>query len=322
MRKLSVGKYRGLQQCSTEQGALAVLALDHRNNLRNALKPGRPESVTDSEMMDFKQQVARILSPAASAILLDPQVGAAQCIAAGALDGRVGLITSMEATGYAGNQTERLSKILPGWSVCKARRMGANAVKLLVYYHPRASTAKSIESLVEEVAKECVEQDIPFLLEPLSYSMDPNEKKLASIERREVIIETAHRLTISGVDVLKAEFPVDIRTELDEHIWAEACAEISSASKAPWVLLSASVDFDVYLRELTIACEEGASGAAVGRAVWKEAPTLTGKNRSIFLEDVARRRMERITSLCNDLAKPWAESFSVEMVSSDWYKRY
>ncbi len=71
MRKLSVGKYRGLQQCSTEQGALAVLALDHRNNLRNALKSGRPESVTDSEMMDFKQQVARILSPAASAILLD-----------------------------------------------------------------------------------------------------------------------------------------------------------------------------------------------------------------------------------------------------------
>ena len=32
MRTISIGKFRGLQQCSSERGAISVLALDHRNN--------------------------------------------------------------------------------------------------------------------------------------------------------------------------------------------------------------------------------------------------------------------------------------------------
>ena len=37
MLELSIGKLRGLQQCATAQGALAVLALDHRQGLRKAM---------------------------------------------------------------------------------------------------------------------------------------------------------------------------------------------------------------------------------------------------------------------------------------------
>jgi tagatose-1,6-bisphosphate aldolase len=322
MSTLSLGKYRLLQQCSTSNNALAVLALDHRNNLRHALRPDKPEAVTDEEMSAFKQQVIGVLAPAASAVLLDPEVGAAQCIASGALPGNIGLLSALEATGYTGDPTARESQVLPGWSVEKARRMGANAVKLLVYYHPDAPTAAPIEALVKQVADECAQLEMPLFLEPLSYSHDPSRKKLLPQERYEVVIETARRLTPLGVDILKAEFPLDIAAESDETRWYDACAELTKASVVPWVLLSASVAFEVYLKQVTIACQAGASGVAVGRAVWQEATSLSGEERSAFLRDVAYRRMKRTTDLCNALARPWTDYFSAPSATGKWYAAY
>ncbi len=76
MPELSIGKWRGLQQCATAQGALAVLALDHRQGLRKTMRPSAPDSVTPAELAAFKQEVVGALAPAASAVLLDPEVGA------------------------------------------------------------------------------------------------------------------------------------------------------------------------------------------------------------------------------------------------------
>jgi tagatose-1,6-bisphosphate aldolase len=322
MTPLSIGKLRNLQQCSTPRGALAVLALDHRNNLRNSLRPEAPDSVTSAELTAFKVEVVGALAPAASAVLLDPQVGGAQCIAAGALPGQVGLVIAVEQSGYVGDPGARLSQVAPNWSVAKTSRMGANAAKLLVYYHPDAPTAPQIEALVRQVVAGCAAQDLPLMLEPLSYSPDPSRKKLAPEERRRVVIETARRLVIPGVDVLKAEFPLDTAAVPDETIWADACAELTAASAAPWVLLSASVDYETYLRQVTVACQAGASGVAVGRAVWKEAVGLTGEARAAFLRGPARQRMARITALCDALARPWNEVFTAPEVDDSWSSGY
>ncbi len=80
------------------------------------------------------------------------------------------------------------------------------------------------------------------MLEPLSYSLVA-DKKLTSTEKRYVVTETARRLTVPGVDVLKAEFPLELAADPLESEWARACQEISSASRAPWILLSAAVDY-------------------------------------------------------------------------------
>ena len=101
--------------------------------------------VEDETLVAFKRQLVSALAPAATAVLLDPQYGVAQCVASGGLPGQVGLLTSVEASGYTGDPQARQSGILPGWSVAKARRMGASAIKLLVYYHPEAPTAPEIE---------------------------------------------------------------------------------------------------------------------------------------------------------------------------------
>jgi tagatose-1,6-bisphosphate aldolase len=321
-KTLTIGKYRGLQQCSTRNGALAILALDHRNNLRNALSPQSPQSVTDEDLVQFKQLVVENVGPAAPAVLLDPEFGAAQAIAAGVLPRETGLVIAAEATGYTGEPTARASQILPGWSIAKARRMGATGIKLLVYYHPDGPLAEEVEGFVAEVAGDCQEQDIPLFLEPLSYSLDPAKPKLSPEERRYVVIETARRLTRSGVDVLKAEFPLAIEAEADETGWAEACAELTQASQVPWILLSASVSFETYLRQVVVACEQGASGVAVGRAVWQEAVQKNTADRIDFLRTTANTRMARLTGLCDALARPWQEEYSAQAVPSGWYRSY
>lgn len=322
MRKLSIGKIRGLQQTSTERGAISVLALDHRNNLRTALSPQDPKSVTDEEMSRFKTDVVGSIARASSAVLLDPEYGLANCIGTRALPGHVGLIATLDQTGYTGNIHARISQVLPDWGVAKARRMGANAVKLLVYYHPDASTAGEMEKLVARVGEECKQQDITFYLETLSYSLSSSTNKLLPDERRRVVIETAKRLTPLGVDVLKAEFPMDISSEVNEVAWGKACAELSLASCVPWVLLSASVGFEIFLRQTTIACQEGATGVAVGRAVWQEATTMKGEVRETFLNGKVLERMQRVTAICNALAKPWMDFYKLDKPTTTWYKEY
>jgi tagatose-1,6-bisphosphate aldolase len=322
MRALSIGKLRGLQQTSTQNGGFAICALDHRNNLRQLLHPENPSAATIEEMIQFKVDLVDALAPAASAVLLDPEWSAAQCVARGVIPATAGLIVAVEATGYGGESEVRESRVLPGWSIAKSKRMGANAVKLLVYYHPDAPTAKLIEDLVRQVAAECDQHDLPLFLEPLSYSLDPRKKKLDPAERRQVVVETARCLTPLGGDVLKAEFPLDISAEPDEREWDRACTELSQASAIPWVLLSASVEFETYLTQITAACNGGASGIAVGRAVWKEAAEMAGGDRLDFLRGIARQRMERARDLVITLACPWTDFYKAEPVSESWYSDY
>jgi tagatose-1,6-bisphosphate aldolase len=322
MIALTIGKYRALQQCSTPRGSFTCLALDHRQNLRRALNPANPETVSDNDLTGFKLEVTSILAAEATAVLLDPQFSAAQAVAAGVIPGGTGLVVAVESTGYGGEPTARQSQILPGWSLAKAKRMGASMIKLLVYYHPNSDTAGEIEDFVRQVADECTRLDLGLMLEPLSYSLDASKKALDSAEKRYVVVETARRLVVPGVDVLKAEFPLDPVTDPDESTWNAVCADISAASPAPWILLSAAVDFEVYLRQVAIACEVGASGIAVGRAVWKEAVELRGEERKEFLRTTARQRLARLTALCTALAKPWTDFYSPGLIDPNWYSAY
>ncbi len=315
MKSISIGKFRALQQISSARGTFTALALDHRQNLRKA----NPAFVNDEELSRFKIDITSALAGRATAVLLDPEVSAAQAVAQRVIPKETGLVVALESTGYTGEATARRAQIIPGWTVEKAKRMGASAVKLLVYYHPDSPAAQGIEDFITKVSDDCRKHDLVLMLEPLSYSLAEN-KKLSSEEKRAVVVETARRLTPLNVDILKAEFPLDIN-ETDEDRWMNACQEISSASVVPWILLSAAVDFDIFLRQVTVACSAGASGIAVGRAVWKEAVELTGDERLRFLRTTARRRISRLTSLCHALARPFTDFYQAD-APFDWYKSY
>ena len=323
-RSYALGTRRGIAACASERGTFAVLALDHRQNLRKELRPADPVSVTYDEMVEFKRAVVRALAPVATGTLLDPEIGAAQCIADGSLPASAGLLVAIEATGYDGPSTARISRVLDGWSVEKAKRMGASAVKLLVYYHPDATNAADQERLVGDVAADCLAADIALFVEPLSFSITEGET-LTGEARRQVVVETARRLTAIGGDVLKAEFPYD-PSMTDRSRWREACAELDAASVVPWVLLSGGVDDATFEAQVSTACEVGASGVVVGRSVWAEAATMEPAARDAFLATTGRKRLQRLADLVDRTGRPWHDRpnrFTNAPPPGDgWYREY
>jgi tagatose-1,6-bisphosphate aldolase len=101
----------------------------------------------------------------------------------------------------------------------------------------------------------------------------------------------------------------------------EACLKISSVCPVPWILLSAAVDYKTYLRQVAIACQAGASGIAVGRAVWQESVELKGPQRSSFLQTTGRERLQHLAAICEEAAKPISDFYQT-VVPFDWYSTY
>ena len=315
---MSIGKWRRLQQTSGSSGVFSIVAIDHRGPLCRALEQESPEGKTNEALTSLKRDIVRQLAPMTSAILLDPETAAGQCVADGSMPGQTGLIVALD-TGSTGDPLNRTTSLIEDWTVEKTVRMGASGVKLLIYYHPQAPEAREREMLVQKVAEDCAKYDIPFFLEPLSCASDGSHGPLPPEEKRHVVIETARRLVPLGVDVLKAEFPIDIGTESNEDIWREACEELTQTSRVPWVLLSAGVSYEIFLRQVRVACEAGASGVMAGRAVWKEAVTLDIAARNDFLRTVGYERMRRLRSLCEALARPFTEVYDSPKLNYDWY---
>jgi len=322
--RFALGARRGLQACASTRGTFTILALDHRQNLRRELLPDDPAAVTYDDMVGFKRAVVRALSPVATGTLLDPETGAGQSIADGSLPAGAGLIVAIEATGYEGPATARISRVLDGWSVEKAKRLGASAAKLLVYYHPDAANAADQERLVAGVAAACRAVDLALFVEPLSFSLVEGEK-LTGEARRAVVVETARRLTAIGGDILKAEFPYDASVS-DPDRWRDACAELDAASSLPWVLLSGGVADATFESQVATACAAGASGVAVGRSVWAEAATMDPAARDSFLATTGRERLTRIAELVETVAKPWSDRpsrlASAPAPGDGWFREY
>ncbi len=318
---ISLGKLRRLRRCATATGRFVIVAADHRQNLRSALQPNGPDRMDYSVFADFKRAVARALSPAASAILVDPEFGLGESVRAGALMPRTGLMVSLEETGYGGTGQDRSSRLLVGWTVEKAARIGADAVKLLVYYHPKAASAHAQQDLVKQVSESCLRLEMPLFLETISYSPEDGSP-LSSNQKRDAVVETARQLSSLGADVLKAEFPINPVEQPDETVWESACRELTDSSTIPWVLLSAGVSFETFLRQTALACDAGASGVMAGRAIWAEATRLVGADRDTFLSTIAINRLGALEEAVEAAASPWTDVVEAQPVEERWYATY
>lgn len=162
--RMTEGKKKGLQAVANERGVIAALAIDQRSALRGlfAKETNVPsERVPGETLEQFKAAVSRILTPHASAILLDPEYGlpAAEQRFKG-----TGLLLAYERSGYNKAVPGRLPELLEDWTATRLAAAGANAVKLLLYYS--STSAREINdrkhSFVERVGAECAGVDIPF----------------------------------------------------------------------------------------------------------------------------------------------------------------
>lgn len=314
---MTPGKYRHLMQCSTPNGHFSIVAIDHRANLQAALNKYAALPVSDDEFKAFKRQVIRALSPGASAILSDPIYGLDECFA----PPYRGLLVPLELTNYDVHPSRRDTAFIPDWTVAKAKRIGASGIKLLLYFHPEDAKAEEKKRVVAEIVDECSRVDMPFFLEPIAYSLDP-QRSLTNAELLQVVVESARLFSSMGVDVLKLEFPVNVSEEPNEHTWLAAAQEVSRACSVPWALLSAGVPYEVFRKQAEVACRAGASGIIAGRAVWGEAVELQGVARQQFLDTTARQRVEELGQTCAAHARSWADSVARPDFSPHWYSRY
>jgi tagatose 1,6-diphosphate aldolase len=317
----TIGKIRHLSQCSTEQGHFTILAIDHRDNLLGSLNKYASAPLTDAEFRDFKKLVMGYLLPLGSAVLVDPVYGYGSGIVEGVISGRVGLLAPLEVTNYDIHPSQRETAYIENWSIAKLKRSGGSGVKLLLYYHPEADAAPRKQELVARIVDECTRWDIPFFLEPIAYSLDPS-KSLDNVELRQVVVESARVFSHMGIDVLKTEFPLDVKLEPDEAVWRAALADLNTACNVPWALLSAGVDYATFKRQAELACQAGASGVIVGRAVWSEAVTLQGQAREEFLKTTGRQRMKELADICAASAVNWRQKLVPPDMPFDWFQDY
>ena len=171
-----------MKALANERGVIAATAMDQRGNLQKALSTFRGvdvHEITPAMMSEFKVAVSRILTPYASAILLDPEFGLE---AGGARAPNAGLLLAYELSGYDNTRPGRLPDLLPHVSVKRLVDWGADAVKILIYYSPfdDSSVNDFKYTFMERIGAECDTYEIPFFLEIVGY--DPRGGEERSIE--------------------------------------------------------------------------------------------------------------------------------------------
>src|SRR5438046_4882209 len=129
---LTACKLQHMKALSNSAGVIAAAAMDQRGSLKKSIAAAKgvtQEQVTDQMMEEFKVAVSKILTPHASAILLDPEWGLP---AAKARASNAGLLLAYEKTGYEAADEHRMPDLLPHLSVKRIKDMGADSVKILL----------------------------------------------------------------------------------------------------------------------------------------------------------------------------------------------
>lgn len=323
---LSPGKVRALSTLSSAAGTFKILAADHRDSMRVLIDPDNPDDVPAQMLTDIKMALLRSVAPYATAVMLDPVYSAAQAVATRSLPGSVGFLCALEAQGYAGEPTARETELLNNWSVEQAKRLGASAIKLLIYYHPDAgAAAEAQEATVRGVIAACARHDIPLFLEPLYYAPDPSipvDSDAFADDRRRVVTETVRRLGALGPDVLKIQFPMDTTRQPDRGAWADACAELDEVSPVPWAILSGGDPFEAFKGQVEVACKAGCSGFMAGRALWREVISAAPEDREAVAREVALPRLQELADIVDAYGHDWARKHDLPSPDTTWYTTY
>ncbi len=325
--RLSPGKEKHLKALANESGVIAAAAMDQRGSLAKALAGAKgvdEKQINDDMLREFKMLVSKVLTPHASAILLDTQWGMP---AAEARSKNAGLLLAYEASGYDNTQPGRMADLLPELSVKRIVDFGADAVKVLLYYAPSedAQVNDHKHAFVERVGAECEANDIPFFLEFVAYDPKGGDEKGLDFAKLKPAIVKASMAEFSKpqykVDVLKVEVPINANYVEGSSVFkgqaaytrAEALDHFRSAAEAakkPFIYLSAGVSNAQFIESLHMAEESGTdySGVLCGRATWKDGVPVYANQGARALEDwLSVEGVKNIDAVNGAIkgAKPW-----------------
>jgi len=282
-------KLHRLNAIATDEGLITAVAMDQRSSLRQMIARAAGtavETISDDQLVEFKDAVTATLSPHASAVLLDPDYGLE---AAGNRAAGCGLLLTYELDGYENPRPHRMLALMPNTAVASLRDLGADAIKILLSWAPdddeQANDRK--QAMIVAIGEECDAAGVPFLLEPLVY--EPGGTPVRSLafarQRPALVVRTMEEFSkpIYKVDVLKVEFPVLAPFVEGSAVYAGEKAQshdeaiewfrrADAVAGAPYIYLSAGASIAEFTASLRMAREAGAgfSGILCGRAMWQE----------------------------------------------------
>ena len=328
--KLTAGKLAGMKAVSNERGVIAAAAMDQRGSLQKSLAKEKGSEVSDSMMEEFKTLVSEVLTPHASAILLDPEWGLP---ASKRRAKNAGLLLAYEKTGYDKTGPGRLGDLLDHWSVRRLKEAGADCLKILLYYTPfdPKDVNDKKHAWVERLGDECRANDIPFFLEFVVYEEGVDEKGLDfSKKKPKAVIESMREFTKDryGVDVMKVEVPINMKfvegtkSFKGEKAYTKQEAmkffnDAAAVSTKPFIYLSAGVSNAEFTESLELAAESGVkfNGVLCGRATWKEGiPVYAKQGANAFrkwLEDEGVKNINNVNERLK-AATSWYSIYGVQ----------
>lgn len=330
--KITEGKLKGLEALSNEKGIIAAAAMDQRGSLRKSLAKGRgvtEKEITDANMEEFKALVTKVLTPHATAILLDPEFGLP---AVKARSKNAGVLLAYENSGYDNTKPGRLPDLLETWTVRTLQDAGADAIKILLYYTPFDSKAINDHkhAWVERIGAECADRDIPYFLEFVGYDPAGGDVNTLEFARKkpEVVAKSMEEFSKPQyqVDVLKVEMPINMKfVEGTKSFKGEKAYSRSEAmayfkktaavTKKPFIYLSAGVDDDEFRESLELAAESGVrfNGVLCGRATWKGGIPVYAKDGAKAFEnwllDQGVKNIKALNAVLDKAATPWYDVY-------------
>src|SRR6202163_2174839 len=324
---LSANKLHHLKALSNKDGIIAAAAMDQRGSLQKSIASAKgvdAKAVTPEMMSEFKTAVVKVLTPHATAILLDPEFGLE---AAKARASNAGLLLAYEETGYDNSQPGRLPDLLPHVSVKRIVDWGADAVKILIYYTPFDD--KNVNDIkhafIERIGAECESYEIPFFLEFIGYDPKGGDEKGLEFAKNKPAVVMGSMEEFSKpqykVDVLKVEVPINANFVEGSSVYKGQKAysrsealdlfrRAAELAKKPFIYLSAGVGNAQFVESLNMAAEAGTdySGVLCGRATWKEGipiyATKGAKALEDWLSDEGVKNINAVNAAIKT-AKPW-----------------
>jgi tagatose 1,6-diphosphate aldolase len=316
-----------MKALSNQAGVIAAAAMDQRGSLQRSLASARgvdKKEITPEMMAEFKTAVTKVLTPHASAILLDPEFGLE---ASKARSSNAGLLLAYELSGYDNTQPGRLPDLLPHVSVKRIVDWGADAVKILIYYTPHedAKINDIKHAFIERIGAECETHQIPFFLEFVGYDPKGGDEKGFEYAKAkpEIVKKSMEEFSKPQyfVDVLKVEVPINAEFVEGSAVYKgqkaysrkEALAhfrEAAAVARKPFIYLSAGVGNAQFVESLHMAAEAGTdfSGVLCGRATWKEGIPVYAKSGVKALEDwLSKEGVKNINAVNAAIqsATPW-----------------
>jgi tagatose 1,6-diphosphate aldolase len=292
----SLGKSRGLQRVFGAEGLACVLAVDHGQSFASQLEWLLGRTPTSADIAQEKRRMLRYLAPIASGVVCDPEISLPIALSEDLVPPDRAVIVGLPDVRLDWREADGWP--WPDFSVADAKRAGCDAVKICILAGVNGAGADKVH-LANDVGKLCQEYEIAYILEIVAgdaYTARSGER----IRRpeREQALTYVEEFRHAGADLLKLRLPAISQPTSEDSgdvALAVACRQVSARSSVPWALLSAGTRFDVFERDLEIACRAGASGFVAGTAVWQEALEIRDtRRREGFLAEVGAGRLDRL----------------------------